>query len=71
MVAVSIMPSLFILCPHEEVHLYLDAGTGSIVLQAVIGALVGGLVALKLFWNQIRAFFGKLLRVDKGRVEED
>ena len=63
----SFVPSLFFLGLHREVHLYLDAGTGSIVLQAVLGALVAAVVAVKLFWNQIKAFFGKLFSRFRSR----
>jgi hypothetical protein len=36
---------------------YLDPGTGSYVFQVVTAALVGGLVALKVFWGRILRFF--------------
>lgn len=49
----------------QAIHGYLDAGTGSIVLQAVIGGLLAGLVAIKLFWNQIKAFFSRIVRRTK------
>ena len=50
----------------------MDAGTGSIVLQAVVGALVGGLVAIKLFWNQVKTFFSRLLsRFEHQQVPQD
>jgi uncharacterized membrane-anchored protein YitT (DUF2179 family) len=39
---------------------YLDAGTGSIIIQALIGGLVGGLFALKIFWGRISTFFKNL-----------
>jgi hypothetical protein len=32
---------------------YLDAGSGSIILQAVIGGFAAAAVALKLFWRRI------------------
>ncbi len=48
---------------------YLDAGTGSIVIQAVIGCVVGGLVAIKLFWNRITAFLGKI--ASRGRSQRN
>jgi hypothetical protein len=31
---------------------YLDPGTGSLIIQIAIGALVGGLVAAKVFWKR-------------------
>ena len=43
--------------------LYIDPGTASIVIQVLIGALVGALVSVKIFWGRISAsiksFFSK------------
>jgi hypothetical protein len=36
-------------------HAYLDPGTGSYLLQLLIGSLLGGLYAVKLLWGRIRA----------------
>jgi hypothetical protein len=38
---------------------YLDPGTGSFLVQLLIGGLVGILVILKAYWAKIRAFFSK------------
>ncbi len=38
---------------------YLDPGTGSFLVQLLIGGLVGALVFLKAYWTKIRSFFGK------------
>lgn len=35
-------------------HAYLDPGTGSFVLQALIAGLLGALLALKLYWKQVK-----------------
>jgi len=40
--AASFVPAVLYLPFHQAIHAYIDPGTGSIVLQAVIGALVGG-----------------------------
>lgn len=37
---------------------YIDPGTGSIILQAIIGAVVGAAIAIKLFWHRILKFLG-------------
>jgi hypothetical protein len=34
----------------------LDPGTGSIVIQALVGGVLGGLLVIKLFWRKIVAF---------------
>jgi hypothetical protein len=41
-------------------HAYLDPGTGSYVLQLLIGGLLGGLFAVGMFWRRVVAFFKRL-----------
>lgn len=41
-----------------KVFAYIDPGTGSIILQAIIGGLVGAAIAVKLFWHRILKFLG-------------
>jgi hypothetical protein len=36
---------------------YLDPGTGSMILQIVIGALVGAVTVIKVYWYKIKTFF--------------
>lgn len=36
---------------------YLDPGSGSVILQVILGGLAGLAVAGKLFWQRIVAFF--------------
>ena len=38
-------------------HAYLDPGTGSIVIQAVIAGVVGALAAGRLYWHKLRSVF--------------
>ena len=35
---------------------YLDPGTGSYIMQLVIGGLLGGLFAIGLLWKKVIAF---------------
>jgi len=39
--------------------MYLDPGTGSFVVQAVLAALLGLGVFIKMFWGKIISLFGK------------
>jgi hypothetical protein len=41
-----------------QAHAYLDPGTGSIILQGFIGAVVGGLFVVKTQWARLKAWFG-------------
>ncbi len=39
-------------------HAYLDPGTGSILLQGVIGAIAGGLFIARMYWAKFKAILG-------------
>jgi uncharacterized membrane-anchored protein YitT (DUF2179 family) len=69
----SAAPAFIILTfRHTTTDPYLDAGTGSIMIQALIGGVVGGLFALKIFWNKIKTFFKSLFNRGKtGEVARD
>jgi hypothetical protein len=36
---------------------YIDPGTGSIILQALIGGILAGLVTIKFYWSKVRGIF--------------
>jgi len=42
---------------NEISRAYLDPGTGSILLQAVIGGIAAGLVGIRMYWKRIARFF--------------
>ncbi|MBA7585576.1 hypothetical protein ES708_27560 [subsurface metagenome] len=46
---------------------YIDPGTGSLIIQIVIGSLIGGFFLLKVFWGKVSAFFGRLFSSIKKR----
>ena len=64
----SIVPVVFYITLPQTSHAYLDPGTGSIILQAVIGVAVGGLFAVGLFWSRVKTFFRNLF--SKGEKHE-
>lgn len=37
---------------------YLDAGSGSMILQVIVGGFAAAAVSLKLFWRRILNFLG-------------
>jgi len=43
---------------------YIDPGTGSLILQLLLGGVAGAWVILKLFGHRIMAFFGKKPKED-------
>jgi hypothetical protein len=38
----------------NDAYAYLDPGTGSIIVQGIIGAIAGGLVVGKLYWYKLK-----------------
>lgn len=53
---------------HLAVLAYLDPGTGSFILQALIGVILGGLLTLKMYWRRLKGFASTLL--GKNRDEQ-
>tara|TARA_Y100000996_G_C22398789_1_gene592269 strand:- start:397 stop:600 length:204 start_codon:yes stop_codon:yes gene_type:complete len=40
-------------------YAYIDPGTGSIIIQAIIGAIAATSLTVKIYWQKIKAFFKK------------
>ena len=43
---------------------YLDPATGSMIIQGIIGAVAGLLVAVRLYWQKIKSFFSRTKQSD-------
>ena len=43
----------------SPVYAYLDPGTGSILLQGLIGGIASAIAFLSIYWQKVKAFFGK------------
>ena len=42
---------------HSATQSYLDPGSGSMLVQILLAALLGAGVGIKIFWKNIKAFF--------------
>lgn len=62
MFAVIVLLHLILL---QRAYAYIDPGTGSIIIQVLIGALVGGLFAVKKYWKRINLFLKNLFSGSK------
>jgi uncharacterized membrane protein required for colicin V production len=51
-------------------HAYLDPGTGSIILQAVIGTVTGALIVIKLYWYKLKALLKGTAKNDAGGADK-
>ncbi|MCH8342467.1 MAG: hypothetical protein IH983_00585 [Planctomycetes bacterium] len=50
------------------VYAYIDPGTGSIIMQAIIGSVAAALVGIRLYWQRIKGFI--LRSSHKGEKED-
>jgi hypothetical protein len=56
------------------VHLYLgyiDPGSGSLFVQAIVGGLLAALYAIKLYWHKLKAGLKRLRARLFGTSSED
>jgi len=42
---------------NQDAYAYIDPGSGSIIIQAIIGALVGVGITVKIYWYKIKEKF--------------
>ena len=53
-IKIIFLVAIFACFPIFDAYAYLDPGTGSVVIQAIIGALVGVGITLKIYWFKIK-----------------
>lgn len=46
----------------NNAYAYLDPGTGSIILQAILGAIAAGFSYCAFYWNKVKNFFKELFK---------
>ncbi len=59
----------FVLLLPREAHAYLDAGSGSLLIQALVGGAAAALVIAKTYWAKIKGFFAGESRDTSGDTE--
>lgn len=50
--------TILLLLMFTDAVAYLDPGTGSMLLQVILGGIAAVGVAIKLYWHKLRAAFG-------------
>ena len=56
---------LYLVMPHNA-HAYLDPGTGSLILQAIIVGFIGAVATAKLWYGRFKGFIARLFSRDKS-----
>ena len=52
-------------------YAYLDPGTGSVILQGLIGGIAASIAFLSIYWQKVKAFFDKKKEINKGTMDKD
>lgn len=59
-----------LLSPAHDIAAYLDPGSGSFIIQLLIGGIVGLLLVIRTFWGRIKLFINNLLGRETAVVSE-
>ena len=59
--------SILCITASSPAYAYLDPGTGSLIIQIVIGAIAAIGVTLKLYWHKFRVFFSGCTKVTENK----
>jgi len=73
-IKILIINFIYLFFAFSSAHAYLDPGTGSIIIQALLGFLAAVAVALKLYWHKFLRFLGIRKKInfdDENKTSED
>jgi hypothetical protein len=64
---------LFIVLPisDERAFAYLDPGTGSMMIQAILAGIAAFSLSIGIFWKRIKLLFNRIFMCNKGRKEKE
>jgi len=54
---ISLIAFFMISNPFTIAHAYLDPGSGSMLLQLLLGGVTGVVVIVKLYWERVKSIF--------------
>ena len=60
-----VLSFIYLLCSVSKANAYIDPGTGSIVLQAILAFIAGTAATISLYWVNFKTFIKKIFKVDK------
>jgi len=65
-----ILITVLLLLMFTDAVAYLDPGTGSMLLQVILGGVAAVGVAVKLYWHKLRAAFGMAKKVEPDEDQD-
>ena len=55
----------YFLCSVSNANAYIDPGTGSIILQAILAFVAGAAATVSLWWGNLKIFIKKIFKSNK------
>ena len=46
----------------SKAYAYLDPGTGSIILQAILGFIAAAITSISIYWTKFKSLLNKIFR---------
>ena len=64
----TVLYLFFILLIPTKAFAYLDPGTGSIILQAILGFIAAAVASISIYWTKFKIFLNKIFKkkIDKS-----
>ena len=60
---------LFLIIMPSKAFAYLDTGTGSIILQAILGFIAASIATISIYWTKFKIIICKILNKKKDRKD--
>ena len=58
---------LYLLCSISKAHAYLDPGTGSIILQAILGFVAAAIASISIYWTKFKLLVIRLFKKKENK----
>ena len=66
-----IITLVFIIFYPVSAYAYLDPGTGSIILQAILGGIAAGFMTISIWWHKFKLLISKLSNIFRKKKKKD
>ena len=66
-----ILCAISILLINSNAYAYLDPGTGSIIIQALLGILAAGVTTVSIYWTKFKSIISKLFNKKKNAEDQN
>ena len=61
-IIVTICVLIYLISTASKAHAYLDPGTGSIILQAILGFIAAAAATITVYWDKFKSFINGIFK---------